>query len=555
MAKEIPQDMIVMLHHQLGELPKRSTERRLLIEENAILFGVSKATLYRALRLYRQPRSSTCRADYNQPRTIPFDEMHHYCELIAALKLRTLNKKGRHLSTNACIELLEQHGVETSSGLVRAPAGLLTRTTVSRHLKRFGLNLKALAIQPTVVRFQAQYSNECWQFDFSPSDRKYLPGEPDNEEYGRRILTIASVVDDRSGVMYQEYHYVRGEDAMTALKFLFNAMAPKSEPHFPFQGVPTVIYMDNGPVAKSLVFQRVMKMLGVEIRLHLPDGKDGRRKTARAKGKVERSIRSTKDSLEPLYHFHLPQTLVEANQWLKPYLTRYNQEQHRIESHSRLEDWKKNLPPEGFHAMCDWERFASFAREPETRKVASDACITVNGVRFQLLGELAGLTVILLWGMFDNELHVEHENQSYGPFYPAEGPIPFGQFRKFKKNSREKKADAIEALAKAISIPRSVLTGKHEELKDLLGESDLSLPSTPFYSTVVEQAENFKDGIEAKAAISRVLGFPLGRLLDEQLEAIQQILSETLHKETVVQRVRELFTLRPVNPLRSADGH
>jgi hypothetical protein len=32
------------------------------------------------------------------------------------------------------------------------------------------------------------------------------------------------VVDDRSGVMYQEYHYVYGEDTMTALKFFFNAM-------------------------------------------------------------------------------------------------------------------------------------------------------------------------------------------------------------------------------------------------------------------------------------------------------------------------------------------
>lgn len=347
MAKEIPQDILVMLHHQLSELPKRSKDRCRLIEENAVLFNVSKATLYRALRLYRQPRSSTCRADYNQPRTISFEEMRRYCELIAALKLRTLNKKGRHLSTKACIELLEQHGIETPDGFIRAPNGVLTRSTVSRYLRRLGLNLKTLAIQPTVVRFQAQYSNECWQFDFSPSDYKYLSCEPEHDTDGRRILTIASVIDDRSGVMYQEYHYVQGEDAMTALKFLFNAMAPKPEPHVPFQGIPKVIYMDNGPVSKSLVFQRVMKLLGVDIRLHLPDGKDGRRKTARAKGKVERSIRSTKDSLETLYHLHPPQTLMEANQWLKHYLARYNQEPHRHEPHSRLEDWKKKLISRG----------------------------------------------------------------------------------------------------------------------------------------------------------------------------------------------------------------
>ena len=49
-----------------------------------------------------------------------------------------------------------------------------------------------------------------------------------------RTLMLASVVDDRSGVCYQEYHYVQGEDATTALRFLFNAMAPKPHGDCPF---------------------------------------------------------------------------------------------------------------------------------------------------------------------------------------------------------------------------------------------------------------------------------------------------------------------------------
>jgi hypothetical protein len=49
---------------------------------------------------------------------------------------------------------------------------------------------------------------------------------------------LFSVVDDRSGVAYQEYHCVYGEDAESALRFLFNAMAPKADPTFPFQGRP-----------------------------------------------------------------------------------------------------------------------------------------------------------------------------------------------------------------------------------------------------------------------------------------------------------------------------
>ena len=98
---------------------------------------------------------------------------------------------------------------------------------------------------------------------------------------------LLGVVDDRSGVKYQEYHYCYGEDVMTALKFLFNAMALKKHPGMPFQGIPKAIYTDNGPVVKSNIFKRVMAYLNIEVLTHLPDGKDGRRKTARSKGKVE----------------------------------------------------------------------------------------------------------------------------------------------------------------------------------------------------------------------------------------------------------------------------
>ena len=81
---------------------------------------------------------------------------------------------------------------------------------------------------------------------------------------------LYSVVDDRSGFAYQEYHGVYGEDVEAALRFIFAAMSPKSESDFPFQGIPQMLYMDNGPIAKSLVFQKFMGYLGIEVRTHLP---------------------------------------------------------------------------------------------------------------------------------------------------------------------------------------------------------------------------------------------------------------------------------------------
>jgi hypothetical protein len=59
--------------------------------------------------------------------------------------------------------------------------------------------------------------------------------------------------------------------------------------------------------------------------------------------------------------------------------------------------------------MCAWEQFCRFAREPERRKVGIDARITIDGTAYEVEPSMAGETVILLWGLFDNEVHIEFE--------------------------------------------------------------------------------------------------------------------------------------------------
>jgi len=128
-------------------------------------------------------------------------------------------------------------------------------------------------------------------------------------------------------------------------------MTPKDEDGLVLQGIPKMLYLDNGPVAKSAVFRRVMAQLSVEVRTHMPKGSDGRRVTARAKGKVERPFRTVKEAHETLYHFHTPQNEAKANLWLRRYLIRYNSQPHRSEPCSRAEDWLAHLPVEGVRAM------------------------------------------------------------------------------------------------------------------------------------------------------------------------------------------------------------
>lgn len=89
--------------------------------------------------------------------------------------------------------------------------------------------------------------------------------------------------------------------------------------------------------------------------------KDGNRTTARSKGKVERPFRTVKEAHETLYHFHQPETEQQANQWLMRYLLHYNNQRHRSQNHSRLEDWLTHLPSDGLREMCTWEQFCRLA--------------------------------------------------------------------------------------------------------------------------------------------------------------------------------------------------
>lgn len=392
-AKPLPSEALVDLRRRLATLPPHSAATRQVIREAAAVYDVSESTVYRALVQRSAPRAVQ-RVDQGTPRVLPADQLEQYCEVIAALKLRTTNKQGRHLSTAEAIRLLEAYGVDTPNGLLQAPPAVLKKSTVNRYLHHWGMDWRRLRREPPAVRFQAQHSNELWQFDISPSDLKHLPSPAwVDEAKGPPTLMLYSIVDDRSGVAYQEYHCTYGESVEAALQFLFNAMTPKTDTRFPFGGRPTEIYTDNGPVAKSHVFHQVMRSLDIVVQTHMPRGHDGRRTTARSKGKVERPFRTVKEVHETLYHFHTPHTDAEANAWLFNYLLRYNDRPHRSEPHSRLEDWVQHLPPEGLRDMCSWERFCTFAREPETRKVPIDTRVSVAGVRYEVAPELAGETV------------------------------------------------------------------------------------------------------------------------------------------------------------------
>ncbi len=238
---------LLELAGNLSKFRAREEERRRLVERTATMFGCSVETVYRQLARLRSPRRCT-RSDQGRPRNAAESDFRRWVEIVAAVKLATRNKKGRHLSTGKAIELAEE-GVYIEGRFEQIPKGKLLRSNCDRWMGRLGISIRHSLRQTPAIRFEARESNECWQFDISVSDAHYLAEQkplPEAGQSGWPHLGLFSVVDDHSRVNYQEYHLVYGEEVEAALLFLFRAMAPKDDPSFPFQGIPKMIYIDNG---------------------------------------------------------------------------------------------------------------------------------------------------------------------------------------------------------------------------------------------------------------------------------------------------------------------
>ncbi len=117
-SKRPPGEALVDLRRRLALLSARDPARTEVVARAAEAYGVSVWTIYRALRDLTRPKSVR-RSDHGSTRAMPAAGTERYAEIVAALKIRTANKKGRHLSTARAIRLLEEDGVETPDGLLK----------------------------------------------------------------------------------------------------------------------------------------------------------------------------------------------------------------------------------------------------------------------------------------------------------------------------------------------------------------------------------------------------------------------------------------------------
>ena len=167
--------------------------------------------------------------------------------------------------------------------------------------------------------------------------------------------------------------------------------------------------------------------------------------------------------------------------------------------------------------------------------MAVDTRVSVSGVRYEVDPELAGETVTLWFGLYDEQLFVEHGERRYGPYAPVGDPIPLHRYRRFKKTRTQKRVDRIEGLAEHLALPRAALS-EYPALSSSL--SAVEVATQPFRDPDPFHQLTFLSAIDAKRAIADHLGMPLAKLSPEQLEALNTLLAETLAKPTVWDHVR-----------------
>jgi hypothetical protein len=156
-------------------------------------------------------------------------------------------------------------------------------------------------------------------------------------------------------------------------------------------------------------------------------------------------------------------------------------------------------------------------------------------VRYEVDPDLAGETVTLWFGLYDDQLFVEHGERRYGPYAPISGPIPLHRYRRFKKTRSEKRADRIEGLAEHLALPRAALSD-HPTLSSHLPA--MAPVQQPFRDPDPFQELAYPSALKAKQAIAGELMMPLGKLPREHLNALDAFLAQTLRKSDVSDYVR-----------------
>lgn len=272
------------------EMVRRVLEQAEPVKDTAAAMGVSRRTVYKWLRRYRQEGPAGLADRSSRPGRCP--------HTTPVRTVRRILRLRRHRRT--CWEIAQELAMPVS--------------TVWLWLKRHGLGrLKALDPRPVIRRYERRRPGSLLHLDTKKLARIVRPG---HRIHGDRSRTVEGAgweyahvaVDDHSRVAYAEV--LPTEDQRTCTEFLARAAA-----FFRGHGVHIRRVMtDNGPGYRSKRFNRLCEQLGAS---HLYT----RPYTPRTNGKAERFIRTLKERWAYGRCYRNSSSRAQA---LQPWINHYN---------------------------------------------------------------------------------------------------------------------------------------------------------------------------------------------------------------------------------------
>ena len=188
--------------------------------------------------------------------------------------------------------------------------------------------------------------------------------------------------------------------------------------------------------------------------------------------------------------------------------------------------------------MCSWERFCAFAREPERRTVAGDATVSIEGAAYEVEPELAGETVTLLWAFStkscSSSMTANGSGRSSCRAARCRCTVT-ASTRRDAPRSGSTRWCGWPTSSGCRARPSRVAIVHYRRCRCRPGGSRCGRRRSP--EPVVEAA--YATPLAARAALVEQLRRPLGSLPEADRAFIDLLLSETLVKAVIADRVRE----------------
>lgn len=499
--------------------------KRAIAQKYADLMNVSVDSIYRMIRDKYGPAKVVKKEKKVDQKII--DE-------IAKFKLmgKKLGLKERELSTELCLNHIESMGYKVEGSL----------STINRRLAESGFRMRK-----SIVRVEAEYSNQMHQLDFSRS--KYFQLWRFDKKSGDFILKVAKqltykendnklsswlvgITDAYSRISLARMYAASGESAAIGIDFL-NYIYNRPLDEHPLRYLPDILKTDNGAFIKNQDVKQMLASLEIKSELTKPYEKHGIQKQESAWRRLWQRF-----ELDLAMKVGSGKTILlnEYNELIEIHYLNDLKADHPVKAGSRVHVYMSSLAAHPVRTI-DVD-LSDVAFRVITRTVGDDLLISVNTEKYKCPLFAIGKQ-IRVYKNRSGELVGELIDEFRKPFVlkPTEGFVTVGNFEHRENQSYVgKMEEEIAAKKRAVENKKRKIEESNNEaagtdIKYFPPREEKFEPETKFTKAVNDEVVEFATEYEAKKYI-------VGKLIKGEdyakyADVFDELLSKTLKREFI----------------------